>query len=442
MILTLLNWMLSLTPVLVPFLALGYIAVRHQRVFLTVFMLLAAFESTRDFAPSLGMTFSGISVYPEDLITVVGAGAALNRIGQWRFRSVTRAAILVFATIVGLGVISWILTYGIQMGFNSWRGQMLIVALLAYTSTRPRAWSWNDLRGVIVASAIVVALASLVSILLYGFGSSSSVVEVRGAMEGGRPISGSGSLMILIGLWVIVFSAGKWSANRVLLVLFLGSTVLLAQNRSVWVAAIFGVVVWWLAPRIRSHGASSGGRDSFTRTLVIFFVAMATALVGSFVTSLGQSARDSVTWQWRVSRWTDSMSIPRSWLEWLVGSSFGPTPASTPTLFSTSAHSLYVDSTEMLGFVGLVTILYLLIAIGRAHVPPSIEPLGLVVSFTFLSFGVAYQLPPWAWMFTGILLASTGIEQPGGSGHKTRSTVRDLTGTATSEEHVVNQATL
>jgi hypothetical protein len=346
-------------------------------VFLTLFMVLTAFESTRDFAPSLGMTFSGVSVHPEDLVAVIGAGAALSRIGQWRLRSVTRAAVLVFAMIVGLGVISWILKYGIQVGVNSWRGQILIVALLMYTTTRPRAWSWGDLREVIVVSAIVAALASMVGILLHGFGSNSSVVEVNGIMEGSRPVSASGSLMILIGLWVIVFSAGKWSAKRLLMVLLLGGAVLLDQDRSVWVAAILGAVVWWLVPRIRSHGAPSGRMNGFTRTFVIFFATIATALVGSLVASLGHSASDSVTWQWRVSRWADSMNIPRSWHEWLVGSAFGPTPASTPTLFPTSAHSLYVDSIEMLGFVGLVTILYLLIAIGRAHVPPSIEPFGL-----------------------------------------------------------------
>jgi hypothetical protein len=68
---------------------------------------------------------------------------------------------------------------------------MLIIALLEYATTRPRAWSWNDLRVVIVAPAIAVALASLVGGILYDFGSSSSAVEIGGLMEGGRLVSAS-----------------------------------------------------------------------------------------------------------------------------------------------------------------------------------------------------------------------------------------------------------
>ena len=353
----------------------------------------------------------------------------------------TRTAVLVLALFVGLGVVTWISVYGLQPGTNSWRPQMLIVALLMYTTTRPRAWSWSDLQVIIVASAIVVAVAGVAGILLFGLGSSSSAAEINGVMESGRPITAPGSLLMLMGLWVTVLSAGKWSTRRLLLVGLLGSMVLLTQNRSVWVAAILGIVAWWLAPRIRTRGTSSGLGGS-SRTVLIFLVAAATALVGLSVAALGQSASNEVTWQWRVARWVESMSLSRSWAEWLIGSAFGPTPASTPTLFPTSAHSLYVNSIEMIGFIGLAAILALVISVGRTHMPPSTEPLGLVTCATFLSYGVAYQLPPWAWMFTGILLASTGIEQPGDSGHKTRSTVRDLTGTATSEEHVVNQATL
>jgi hypothetical protein len=405
-ILKLLNIIISLVPPLMLILGLVFLAVRHQRLFLAMFMLLTAFESTRDFAPSVGMSFSGVSIYPEDLIMVIGAGAALARIGQWKLRWITRMPVLVMAVLVGLGVITWIWTFGIQLGTNSWRPQMLIVALLIYTTTRPRAWSWNDLRFIIAAPAIVVALASVVGILMHGFGSNTSVVDVNGLMEGSRPASASGSLMILVGLWVTALSVAKWRANRVLIILFLGSIVLLNQDRSVWVAAILGVVVWWFVPRVRAHAASSG-LGGLGRTLIVIIVATSMAFAGLFVAALGQSASSNGTWLWRMSRWADSMSIPRSGVQWLVGSALGPTPASTPTLFATSAHSLYVNAIETTGFIGLVATLILIIAVGRAHVPPSIEPLGLIVCFTFLSFGVSYQLPPWAWMVAGILLAAT-----------------------------------
>jgi hypothetical protein len=98
-VLLLLNRVLSLISALVPILMLGYIAVRHQRVFLALFMFLTAFESTRDFAPSVRMSFSGVSVYPEDLVMVICAGAALFRLGEWRLRRFTRAPLLVLAAL-------------------------------------------------------------------------------------------------------------------------------------------------------------------------------------------------------------------------------------------------------------------------------------------------------------------------------------------------------
>lgn len=419
--LTVLTEVLTLTPVFIFVCTLGYVAVRHQRLFLALFMLLTAFESTRDFAPTLKMTVSGFSVYPEDLITVVGGWAALVRLGRWRrLQRVTRAAVLVLATLVGLGVMTWIATYGPKVGVNSWRPQLLITALLLYTTTRPRAWTWSDLRAVIVVPAVVVAVASVAGILLHGFGSSTSTIDVHGVLEGGRPVFAPGSLLMLIGLWMVVFSAGKWHTRRVLMIALLGAMVLLTQNRSVWVAALIGGFIWWLTPRLRARGAS-GGLGGVGRTALVFFVAAVTALVGVSLTALEKSASYDGTWLWRVARWVDSMNIPRSAIQWLVGSAFGPTPASTPTLFITSAHSLYVNAIEMTGFVGLAATLILIIVIGRAQLPPATGPLGLVICVTFLSFGVAYQLPPWAWMLIGILvmarrgLAGEDPTTPGGA---------------------------
>jgi hypothetical protein len=421
-ILTLLNRVVSLAPSLVLFFALVYIAVRHQRLFLVLFMLLTALESTRDFAPSLTLTVQGFSVYPEDIVIVVGAVASLLGLAHWQLRWAIRAATLVVVGFVGLGLITWISAYGIQIGVNSWRGQILIAVLLLYTTTRPRPWSWNDLRVIILAPAIVVALASVAGILLHGLGSSASVIQVSGVTEGGRPISAYGGLLILVGLWVTLPSAGKWDISRVLVILLLGSMVVLTQQRSVWVGAVLGVVAWWVAPRF-PLGRTSDGPSGTTRTVLILFVGAVTALVGMSIANLGQSASSDDTLLWRIARWVDSMSIPRSGVQWLVGSALGPTPASTPTLFQTSAHSLYVNAIELMGFIGFVAILVLIFSLARARVPSSAGPFGLMLCFTFLGFGATYQLPAWAWMLAGICLVSdlaqlTCEEQPGIHGEK------------------------
>jgi hypothetical protein len=425
-ILALVNHAAPLALFVLLLLAVGLIAVRDQRLFLAMFMFWTVLVNTRDFAPSLGMAFGGISVYPEDLVTIVCGCAALARIPQWRLRGITRTAALVYAILVASGVISWISTFGIQQGTNSWRAEMLTVALLLYTTTPPRAWTWNDLRVLIVWPAIAISIAGALGILMFGFGSSSSSVEVRGVLEAGRPVWAPGSLLILGGLWVTLLSVGRWTATRVLVILLLGSMVLLTQNRSVWVAAVLGGVAWWLVPRIRARGGLSG-LSGLNRSLIVLPIASATAIVGSSMASLAESASSEGTWLWRVARWSASMSIPRSWVEWLAGSAFGPTPVSTPGLFPTFAHSFYIDDIEKTGFIGLATLLILITAVGKAYVPSRFGVLGLIVCVSYLGYGTAYQVPPWAWMLAGILLTSTLIDKPGGSRGVTGNTITNVT---------------
>jgi len=402
-ILTLLNFVVSLGPFLMLVLALGLLAVRHQRFFLVLFMLLVALNNTRDFAPDVTMTFSEVSVFPEDLVLILSAGASLARIGRMRLRGVTLVVVMALSLLVGAGVINWITSYGLEGGTNSWRSLMLAIVLTIYTSTRPRAWSWDDLQAIIVAPAIVVAIAATASMLLYGLGSSASTVQVGGVMEDGRPVLAPGALLMLMAFWVNAFHREAWTLSRLLIAALLGSMILLTQIRSVWVAAILGALAWWLVPRIRTAGFPRG-LGGLSRTAFIFIAGGSTALIGVSLASIGQSASSGQTWFWRVARWTESMSIQRSWSEWLVGSALGPTPASTPSLFLTNAHSLFVNAIEMTGFIGLLATLYLVFAIRKAPIVPEHNPLGLVVCFSFLGFGVTYALLPWTWMIIGILL--------------------------------------
>ena len=382
--------------------ALGF---RNQRLFLGCFMVLTALESTRDFAPSFGTTFAGLHLYPEDLFTVVALAAGLARIGSWRLRRSQRVAALAFGALVTAGVATWIVEYGLQTGVNSWRSQILALALLLYTTTRPRAWNWNDLNSVVAVPALVAAVASAAGLLAYGIGSSADRLQVNGVLGDSRPIAAPGALLLLAGLWVTVLTREMTRIWRVTLGILLASMVLLTQQRSVWAATILSGVAWWLAPRVRRVRPGSTV-DGLARTVVVLFLGLITALVGSSVASLGQSASNDSTWLWRVDRWGSSMSIARSWLQWLVGGSLGPTPASSPTRFLTSAHSTYVDAVEMIGLIGLVAMLFLVVAIRRARVAPSSAPIGLVFCFALLAFGSAYQLLPWTWMMVGILLAS------------------------------------
>lgn len=390
--------------------AVAYVALRHQRLFLTLFLYLVALESTRDFDPALTFGFSEFSIYPRDVFTLVAASAAAARLGHLNLGTGGRRAAMVLAVLTTLGVLSWVNRLGVEGGVNPWREQMLGVALLLYAASRPRDWEWRDLSFIVVGPAVLAAILGMTGALIHGLGSSSDVILVDGVAQGSRPLFATGSLLLLLGMWVLAIPSRRWTVSRFLTILLLGGMVLITQNRSVWVAGLISIAIWWAMPKtryVRALTDESGKR--LIRAALIFFAMAATAIISVSVGSIGESARDATTWMWRVARWTDSMEIDRTWVEWLLGSAFGPTPAFRPGLFETSAHSLYLNAIEITGVLGLGATVWLLVSIRGKGLRPYPATLGLVICSVYLFFGITYQLPAWAWAMVGILLSSPDV---------------------------------
>ena len=147
--------------------------------------------------------------------------------------------------------------------------------------------------------------------------------------------------------------AGRCRRAKLALGAWLGTSIVLAQHRSVWVAAaVAGVLV--LGAFVR------GSRQRLVAGTLAVIVGLAVVLgVGAVVrsqTDLAASASSTGTFDWRIENWTEKLTTPRSDLEWLVGSAAGPTPLSDPesnVVFKVSSHSMYVETIATLGVLGL-----------------------------------------------------------------------------------------
>lgn len=390
------NLALMLAVVLVGFGALLTVALRLPRAFLAAIMIWYAVESTHSLSQGpLLLKAASFNVLTSDVILVVTAAAAVLRIRATCLEGLARAAALVLTALVFCGTVSYVALLGLQTGVNDWRWALLPIALVAYVSTVPRPWTWRDLNTIIVLPACVAALGDMVFVFTEGLGSASHLA--------GSGISRPGldATMVLAGFWVVLMAPSRRLLARALLAIFLGGVVVLIQQRAAWVAALAGGVAWMLARQGHTARLSS----PLARITAGVLGLIAIAAVVSSVPQLAGSAVDDNTFQWRLGWWADSLETPRSPVQWLVGSAFGPTPITWARLMTPSAHSLYVTAVEYVGLIGLVAVLILFVRAASARLGTAGVPIGSVVIVSFMAYSIFYSPGSWTWIVVGIMIA-------------------------------------
>ena len=392
-----------------------YLALVHQGAFLGLILFLTVVEATRDFGISptdsfesawyIGhtgtlMTFGSVEVHIDDLLTVVCAAAAI--IGVARFRGGALAGYLIasIAALVLIGLLFFAQSVGITHSINYSRKWLLAISMVAYGATTTRPWNWQDLRWVVAAGLLACVLAAA-EIRLHGLGSAVGLTVSNGVALNGRPLGPQAVLIILLAAWAVALAPGRLGATRILLIALFATTILAAQVRSVWLAAAIGLIVWWA---VRLAGSN---RFVLTRLawsvvgVILGLVVLAATVLRS--NSLQQSLTDQSTYQWRLSRWDESLGIARSSIEWLLGGTFGPTPASVIDSFhGLYAHSLYLWSTETIGIVGAAMMLILIAALCLRSPQGSGGSWPLITGVTALAYGYTYGLPGWYWLMIGL----------------------------------------
>lgn len=383
--------------------ALLWMFVKAPRASITLVLVLAVLEGSREWPVTFGTSIGSINVGWADVVTALMGSVALARLAWRQIVRPARGGILGMTAIVGVGLVSWMLILGLQPAVNFWRPWTFPVAAALYAVSAPRLGKSGGLRPFVWAG-VLASLTQVLGIARRGFGSNMDDVVVNGVLVSARPINAGVALIMLIGMIVLLLDGRKLSLPKILLASWFALSVVLAQHRSVWVAAaVAGLLV------VRALVSTSRQR-LVTGTLAGLGAAAAGLAVAEVVRSqqqLSVAASSTVTLDWRFENWTEKLTTERSTPEWLVGSAFGPTPLSDPqanVLFKVSSHSIYVETIATLGLVGLG--LLVLVVVGAIRSSRRSTPERVAV-LALLAFGLFYQLPGVAWLVIGVAIAGS-----------------------------------
>jgi hypothetical protein len=393
---------------------------RHQRVALWGFLLLvvatgsrAAPFTTSSLLAGVNLTIGDISVYPEDIVTGAFLTAGSVRIVGKKVPGPFVVLVMVLFLFVGLLLLAQMSLDGPAAAVSSIRQHLLILGVIIWSATTPKPWDHTALFPVVGAATLAALLASA-SFLVYGLRSNSDVLELGGEHIGARPTSASVALLALTGL-VVIALAGRWlGAWRWPLGLWLGMSVLLLQHRSVWLAGLAAAGL--IAVQVARRG--NGKRVGALLTGLLIVAAALPFLLRAVHHSaaLATSTSDTRTWEWRLARWRAATGWQEGAWDWLVGQIASP---QRPNNFSVSAHSLYVDSIDRLGLIGLAVVvglwLWSLRRIGRVSWPWQIRLTATAAVTGWLAYGASYQLPAWTYLLVGVIAAAPvpPTRQPG-----------------------------
>lgn len=389
--------------------ALSWMFVKAPRQSLALVLILVVLEGSREWSVPLGASIGPIYVNWADVATALMGGIGLARCGWRQMRPPGKGALLGMTAMIGLGLVAWTLQLGLQPAVNFWRPWTFAMAAALYAASAPRLSAPDGLRPFVWAGMLASA-TQIIGIALHGFGSNMDDVIINGVAVSARPITASAALMMLVGLIVLLVDGQPLSARKSVLAAWLGTSIVVSEHRSVWVAAaVAGVLV--LGALVR------GSRQRLVAgtVAVIAGVAVATG-VGAVVQSqqdLDVSAHSTGTFDWRVANWEEKLTTPRSALQWMVGSIASPTPLNDPAtgvVYRVSSHSMYVEAITCLGVLGLGLLLLVIVGAIWSSLPGGATR---IVVASAVAFGVFYQWPGFIWLVIGVAL---GLQSAPGLG--------------------------
>jgi len=397
----------------------------RQTLFVVSALSIMSLESTRDFsltgqestnfirASGTLFTAASFQIHVVDVFIFVFSICAIAGIGHWSARQLPTAAFMLLAMLVLTGLCAWVLGSGMQEGVNEWRGWLIAISAFAYTSTRPRLWQAKDLRTFGWVGLLAVGLLVL-EVSKYGLNAGAGEAIQVGAVEiNGRTIGPSAAFIMLAGGWFLALipSQGtKGGFQRAASALcFLG--VVIAQQRTMWIAMIASVAVWVILQVVDS--------SSQTKLLLILrslpellLAGLAAGAAYSTTPALQNSATSGANLQWRENRWDLSLSTPRSTNEWLTGISLGPNKsyATIQQLGINSAHSFYISTLETVGLLGLAAALCIVVASLLIPLSSPYAHLSITLLAATLGSGYSYDLQWLAFLYVGALGAMNAAQ--------------------------------
>ncbi|WP_062379501.1 O-antigen ligase family protein [Demequina pelophila] len=396
--------------------ALGYGIARRPRLGMALMALLIALDyQFQNWPPLLSLGGIAISVVDVTAATLLLAAMLGGRgsLGA-RIPPFTRLAIAGIITMVLLSLVLGVTTYGLGPAANDARGWVYIVVIGFWTyrvSCGNPDWrlEWENW---LLWPAAAVAVVGLSNIAMHGLGSAST--QTRDAygevIAAGRPLTSHQAIFLAIGAVVLIerwrVSKGNW---RLAGALVLGVMLVLAQHRSVWVAAAaMGLIVV-----LRSLG-----RRPLETAAALIAVASAAALSWRLIlqTSLGSlldvSASDTRTYEGRQYDWQYLMAERAAdpVFVQLVGQPFGTSwerPLESGGVVTYAPHNWYVSTGLQLGALGAAALVLIIggavVRAMRADAPLPAFPVLLGLTAFFWTYNMKWFTTPvlvWAVLVT------------------------------------------
>jgi hypothetical protein len=209
------------------------------------------------------------------------------------------------------------------------------------------------LRWALIASVAVAAYG----LAKYGISSSGQLRAVDGELLSLRALTGAGALLLLQLALLLAHTTVRF---RAVLLLFASVTLIVVQQRTVWLAALAAggmLALRWL-------GSESRARPQRAYAVVgvaFLFLPVAVALLvrsHSIAASLSTAEGPNSTLQWRISSWESSFHLLHGG-GWLLGLSAGAslTRFVLGQVTSVGPHSLFVEAVVRFGLPGLVALI-------------------------------------------------------------------------------------
>jgi hypothetical protein len=376
---------------------LAYAVVQRYPLLTITITLLSTLLSTPNlwFHPSFQV--GNVNIYPMDVIAVLLAVNAIEGVRNRRNSSMSDVCMLILTVLIGIGVVSWIVEYDLKHGVNHWRYEIYFIVIYWWATSRS-----IDVKQLVHPFTLVAYIAVAVQIFIgvrEGFGSAivGHFDTAAGTWVDGRPINSESCLIILVALILNITARDGWNPVRLISCALFPVSLLISQQRSVWIACIVAAT-YLLAIDSRRRG---WGRKALVP------VAVALTLITPFLywaftenTALMDSATSTHTLDARIGFWTDRLSFDLTPLQWILGETFGPTPISVANgwEFQIQAHNMYVQFINQNGLLGLVLLLATLFLRLRESFR-SISPAGSTLLIMMAVYGLFYVFPQYTALF-------------------------------------------
>jgi hypothetical protein len=299
----------------------------------------------------------GTHIYPADVLSVVLLLATLVFLIRRPPPARIMVPLSVAGTVFAVNLYRGVTQFGLQHATNESREWFYFLVTVAFVVTAgpwgPRFWKpWFGL-------AVAVTGLAWLGLARHGLHPTTSTIMINGQPVDPRPLTGAGAIAIALALIALLGSRAITPRRKTICAAVLVGTLVLVQQRTVWVVLAVAFLLWAAASL---HRRSTAQHRRLTAIGVAALGASALVLVSGVATgsvfgrSLAETTSKNSTFTWRLVGWSDLLHSDHSRAAVVFGQPFGSGYLRTVlgTVTDVVPHSFYVAALLRLGLLGLI----------------------------------------------------------------------------------------